>query len=215
VPAGGGRGRRAVLWALAGALVASAAWGGGVLLTRDDSGSSADLRGYTLRNDLCATADVSAFRSKYPQVDNSPTTYTAKGDTLDEMSCNEGLEMSGSSYSDAYLSIQVDLHKKTDPAPEFADTWLGWKQHGTSYDVVPVSGFGDEAYLVTEDTVDSSGSGDRYVTLAVRDGWMTYSMNWSVYATSYDTGAGKTPPSIDDATGWVKTSTRATLAKLK
>lgn len=189
---GGGAGR-AVLWAVVGAVVASAAWGG-VLLLRKSGHDTADLRGYTVKNDLCAVTDLSAFKTRYPQPDDSPSKYSSKGESLDQMWCNEGLKMTGSSYSDSYLSVEVSLHKKSDPAAEFADAWLGYKQHKPAYDVTAVSGFGDEAYLVTQDTVDSSGSGDRYVTLAVRDGWMTYSMEWSVYATSYDSSSGKKPP---------------------
>ncbi|HEY5834517.1 hypothetical protein [Streptomyces sp.] len=210
----GGRAGRAVLWAVVGAAVASALWGGGVLLLGGSDSASADLRGYRTKSDLCATADLSAFEAKYPQADSTPTGYTAKGESLDRMSCDKGLEMAGSSYADAYLSIDVDLHKKSDPAPEFADAWLGYKQHGASYVVTPVGGFGDEAYLVTEDTV-TSGSGDREVILAVRDGWMTYSMSWRVYVSSYDTDQGKTAPTVGEATEWVKAATRATLAKLR
>jgi hypothetical protein len=200
-----------VLWAVVGAVVASALWGGGVLLLKSSS-ASADLRGYAVKSDLCGTVDLTAFKQKYPQDDSNPSTYTTKGEALDDMSCSEGLEYSGSSYADAYLYVQYSLHKKTDPGPEFTDTWLGYKQHSDSkYVVTPITGFGDEAYLVTEDTV-SSNSGDRYVTLAVRDGWMTYSMNWSQYASSLDT----TPlPTIDEATAWVKAATTATLPKLK
>jgi hypothetical protein len=203
-----------VLWALAGAVVASAAWGGGVLLLRSGP-TKADLRGYSARSDLCSEVDESAFRAKFPQDDSSPTHYTSKGDTLDQMYCSKGLEMTGSSYTDAYLSVEVELHKKTNPEPEFADAWLAYKQHDSTYKVSSISGFGDQAYLITQDTIDSTGSGNRYVTLAVRDGWVTYEMTWSEYATSYDTTSGKTPPSIGDAADWVKSSTKATLAKLK
>jgi hypothetical protein len=201
-----------VLWAVVGAVVASAAWAGGVFLLKGDDSTSADLRGYTVKTDLCGTVDTSSFKSTYPQDDTEPSNYTTKGEALDDMQCSLGLEYADSTYSDAYLYVQYSLHKKTDPGPEFADTWLGYKQHTDSkYVVTPVPGIGDEAYLVTEDTVVDD-SGDRYVTLAVRDGWMTYSMNWSQYASSYDT----TPvPTISEATQWVKASTTATLAKLK
>jgi len=194
-----------------GAVVASAAWGGTVFALKGDSAST-DLRGYTAKSDLCGTVDISAFKDTYPQDDSNPSNYTTKGEALDDMSCSLGLEYSSSSYADAYLYVQYSLHKKTDPGPEFTDTWLGYKQHtDTDYVVTPVTGFGDEAYLVTEDTV-SADSGDRYVTLAVRDGWVTYSMNWSQYASSYDT---TTVPTIDEAVRWVKSSTTATLQKLK
>jgi hypothetical protein len=197
-----------------GAVVASALWGGGVLLLKSSS-ASADLRGYAVKSDLCGTVDLTAFKQKYPQDDSNPSTYTTKGEALDDMSCSEGLERTGSSYADAYVYVEVQLHKKTDPQPEFADTWLGYKQHSDAkYQVTPVTGFGDEAYLVTEETV-SGGSGDRYVTLAVREGWMTYSMNWNEYASALSSGGGTSVPSVSQAAQWVKTATTSTLAKLK
>lgn len=218
-PGAGGRSGagRAVLWAAVGAAVASALWGGGVLLLGKDS-DAADLHGYTAKSDLCRTADLTAFATEYPKADDDPTTYTVEAPSLDTMSCNKSLKKDSSTYSDAYLSISADLHKKTDPGPEFADTWLGYRQRGaaSTYAVKAVSGFGDQAYLVTQDTVtaDSEGhdSGSREVTLAVRDGWMTYSMTWSAYASSLDTSPVAT---ISQATQWVETSTKATLPKLK
>jgi hypothetical protein len=218
LPAGGrGGAGRAVLWAVVGAVVASALWGGGVLLLGGSSGSSADLRGYKTTDDLCARTDTSPFKETYPKSDEEPTTYFTKGKAVDTMSCNQTLEMSDSDFADAYLYVQYALHKKTDPAPEFADNWLGYTQEkDAKYEVKPISGFGDEAYLVTEDTL-SDDSGDRYVTLAVRDGWVTYSMNWSQYESSLDSDSDSTDsvPTIDEATQWVKTATKATLAKLK
>jgi hypothetical protein len=209
VPRASGGAGRAVLWAVVGAVVASALWGGGVLLLgKGGSSAKADLRGYTVKSNLCDTADLSAFKSTYPKGDDDPTKYSAKTSTLDEMYCDEGLEKDGSTYSDAYLYVQVDLHKKTDPSGEFADSWRSYTQHDTDYKVTPLSGYGDEAFLVTEDTESSP-----YVTLAVRDGWMTYTMQWSAFSTG--TSGSDDLPSISEATGWVESATKATLPKLK
>jgi hypothetical protein len=219
-PGGGGAGK-AVLWAVVGAVVASALWGAGVLVLHKDSGTAAgSLSGYTVTGNLCAATDTSPFTTTYPKADTSPGHSTIKGKAVDDMSCSESLEMHGSSYADAYLYVQYGLHKKTDPGPEFTDNWLGYTQQSNStYQVKPISGYGDEAYLVTEDTVTTGStgtqSGDRYVTLAVRDGWMTYSMNWSQYASSLSTDTGKTLPTLDEAIAWVKTATTATLGKLR
>ncbi|WP_433889276.1 hypothetical protein [Streptomyces sp. CA-111067] len=213
-PGGKSGAGRAVLWAVVGAVVASALWGGGVLLLKGDS-AKADLRGYTAKPKMCDLADISPFKTKYPKDTSSGTIqYTAKGKTLDEMYCDEDLEYTGSTFADAYVSFQVDLNKKTDPGPEFADTWLGWKQHDTDYKVDPLTGFGDESYLITEDTV-KAGSGTHYVSLAVRDGWMTYYMTWSAYQSSLDTDPDKAIPTVAQATEWVKAATLATLPKLK
>jgi hypothetical protein len=208
-PRGSGGAGRAVLWAVVGAAVASALWGGGVLLLGKDSSTKPDLRGYAVKDDLCSATDLSAFKSTYSKDDDDPTKYSAKSDSLDEMYCNEGLEKADASYPDAYVYVQVDLHKKTDPKGEFGDAWRSYSQHDSDYHVTPVAGFGDEAYLVTDDS-----SSSHYVTLAVRDGWMTYSMQWSAYG-STDSSDSSDLPSVEDATGWVKSATRATLPKLK
>lgn len=217
----GGAGR-AVLWGVVGAVLASALWGGGVLLLRG-SGTKADLRGYTVKSDLCDTADVSAFKPGFTPSD-SHTAWSAKGDSIGQMLCNESMdEPAGSgSASDAYLEIYVELNHKTDPKPEFSGIWLGYRQHkDEKYTVTPVSGFGDEAYLVTADSLtgSSTNSGERYVTLALRDGWMTYYMTWTQYTSfsSSDSGSAdlSSVATVDQVAGWVKASTTATLAKLK
>ena len=203
----GGAGR-AVLWAVVGAVVASALWGGGVLLLGKDSKAKADLRGYTVTNDLCGAMDVTPFQGTYPKEDDDPSKYTAKSPSVDEMYCDEGLEKTDSTFADSYLSAEMDLHKKTDPGPEFGDSWRNWSQHDAGYKVTPVSGYGDEAYLITSDT-----GGSRYVTFTVREGWMTFQMGWSVYST---TGTDATDlPTVADASKWLETSTKVTLAKLK
>ncbi|MEV5174113.1 hypothetical protein AB0L10_24250 [Streptomyces flaveolus] len=211
-PAGGGAGR-AVLWAAVGAVVASAAWAAGVFLV-GARGDSADLRGYSAPSNMCSSADYSSFKDEYTENDSSPTHTSLKDKALDESYCSLGLKKSGSSYADAYLTMQLDLHKKTDPAPEFTATWKNYGDSHTGYDVDPVEGIGDEAYLVSQDTTNgSSSSGSRYATLAVRDGSVTYTMSYSVYLTSYD--EDKDPPALTDVTDWLKTDAKATLRQLQ
>ncbi|WP_236053171.1 MULTISPECIES: hypothetical protein [Streptomyces] len=210
-PAGGGAGR-AVLWAAVGAVVASAAWAAGVFLV-GGKGDSADLRGYSAPSDMCSSADYSSFKGEYTENDSSPTHTSLKDKALDESYCSLGLKKSGSSYADAYLSIQLDLHRKTDPGPEFTATWKNYGDSHTGYDVDPVEGIGDEAYMVSQDTTKGSSSGSRYATLAVRDGWVTYTMSYSSYLSSYD--EDKDPPVLTDVTGWLKTDAKATLDRLR
>ncbi|MDX2631707.1 hypothetical protein PV381_34985, partial [Streptomyces scabiei] len=209
-----GPGGRAVLWALVGAVVASAAWAGGVfLLGKDDT--EADLRGYRAESDLCSSVDYSSFKNEYPEEDTEPVHNALEHEALDESYCSISLkESSTSSISDAYFSVQVDLHKKTDPGPEFTAVWSEYDQRYEDYDVEKVSGFGDEAYLVTEDTTSGDdNSGSRAATLAVRDGWMTYEMRWSAYGSTYDDGA--TMPEVSDVVEWLKSDTNATLDNLR
>ncbi|MEU0257537.1 hypothetical protein ABZ299_34920 [Streptomyces sp. NPDC006184] len=211
-PSGGGGAGRAVLWAVVGAVVASAAWAAGVFLIGARS-DSADLRGYSAPSNLCSGADYSSFKDEYPQEDSAPTRTSLKDKALDEGYCSLSLKKSGSSYADAYLTLQLDLHKKTDPGPEFTAGWKNYGESHSGYDVDPVQGIGDEAYLISEDTVSGSSGGSRYATLAVRDGWVTYVMTYSLYLTSYS--QDKNPPALTDITGWLKTDARATLRQLR
>ncbi|MFM9588387.1 hypothetical protein ACKI1J_02635 [Streptomyces scabiei] len=209
-----GAGGRAVLWALVGAVVASAAWAGGVFLLGGDD-TEADLRGYRAESNLCSSVDYSSFKNEYPEEDTEPVHNALEHEALDESYCSISLkESSTSSISDAYFSVQVDLHKKTDPGPEFTAVWSEYDQRYEDYDVEKVSGFGDEAYLVTEDTTSGDdNSGSRAATLAVRDGWMTYEMRWSAYGSTYDDGA--TMPEVSDVVEWLKSDTNATLDNLR
>ncbi|RZU36390.1 hypothetical protein EV284_3880 [Streptomyces sp. BK022] len=209
---GGGAAGRAVLWAVLGAVVASAAWAAGVLVI-GAAADEPDLRGYTAPSDLCSRADYGSFKDEYTASDSTPTHSSLEDRALDESYCSASLKKSGSSYADAYLSIQVDLHKKTDPAPEFTATWKNYERTHTGYDVGAVEGIGDEAYLVTQDTTGGTSAGSRYATLAVRDGWVTYTMSYSAYLSSYD--PDKDPAKIDEISDWLKTDTRSTLDRLK
>ncbi|MFI2206375.1 hypothetical protein ACH47Z_37535 [Streptomyces sp. NPDC020192] len=212
-PGGGGGAGKAVLWAAVGAVVASVIWAGGVFLI-GGKGDSADLRGYSAPANMCSSADYSSFKSEYPQDDSTPTKNTLKNPALDESYCSLGLKKTGSTYADAYLTMQLDLHRKTDPGPEFTAMWKNYGDSHTGYDVSRVSGIGDEAYLVSQDTTGgSSTSGSRYATLAVRDGWVTYEMTYSAYLSSYD--QDKNPPTLSSVTDWLKKDAKATLGQLK
>ncbi|WBO68062.1 hypothetical protein [Streptomyces camelliae] len=212
-PTGGGGAGKAVLWAVVGAVVASAAWAGGVFLIGGKS-DSADLRGYAAPADLCSRADYSSFKSEYPQDDATPTKNTLKNPALDESYCSLGLKKTGSTYADAYLTMQLDLHRKTDPGPEFTALWKNYADSHSGYEVSTVSGIGDEAYLVSQDTTGgSAGSGSRSATLTVRDGWVTYEMTYNAYLSSYD--QDKNPPSLGSVTDWLKKDAKATLGQLK
>ncbi|MFE2538400.1 hypothetical protein [Streptomyces sp. NPDC059371] len=214
-PPSGGKGTagRAVLWAAVGAVAASVLWAGGIVVL-GPLGDDPDLAGYRAKANLCSAVDYSALRSEYAEEDNAPTHNSLKHKAIDQSYCSISLKTSStSSYADAYLSVEMDLHKTTDPAPEFTAVWSEYGQRYEDYEVEEVSGLGDEAYLVTEDTTSGTGtSGSRAVTLAVRDGWMTYQMSWSAYTSSYGT---TTPPEVSEVSRWVKTDTRSTLENLR
>ncbi|CAG6393109.1 hypothetical protein NMG29_07535 [Streptomyces cocklensis] len=225
-PAGAPRGGagKAVLWGVVGAVVASALWGGGMLLLGKDSGKPA-LHGYKVSKNLCSALDMSAFTTAYPKPDDDPTFYTSDRPTLAEMHCSESLKQESSTYSDAYLTVDADLHRKTDPQAEFADHMKGYEVIGGAdakdkYTVTPVEGFGDEAYLATMDSItaesDGSSTGSREAVLSVRDGALIFTMSWYHYPDSLNDNQDEDKsPTLSQGTEWVKASTKATLAKLK
>ncbi|MFE6823324.1 hypothetical protein [Streptomyces sp. NPDC057690] len=207
---GGGGAGKAVLWGVVGAVLASAAWAAGVFLIGAED--EPELSGYSAPSNLCNSTDYSSFKEEYPDNDTSPTHNTLKDDALDEGLCSISLKKSTSSYADAYLYSQLDLHKKTDPGPEFTAAWKNYADSHTGYDVEAITGIGDEAYLVSNDTTSGSSSGSLYATLAVRDGWVTYTMSYSAYYSSYDDDTD--PPTLEEVTGYLKTDTRTTLEDL-
>lgn len=148
--------------------------------------------------------------------DANPQHSGAQLTSLDTMTCNVSFEQDGASrsaYSSTWLYNTATLHRKTDPAPEFADGYRSYEKQDTSvgYRVEAVPGLGDEAYLVTRKDEGSTSSGS-YVILGVRDGWMTYQSTWSSYASS--SGSGKQPTATEVAT-MLKTSATETLKRLQ
>jgi hypothetical protein len=225
-PRGTGGAGRGLVWAVVGAAVASAAWAGGVFLLGDSGSGSAkpDLHGYKVVKDLCKTADLSAFDTQYPKKDDDPTAYTSDRTSVAQMYCSESPDTDddSSGYSYAYLTVNAQLHRTTDPKAEFGDNWRAYGDRGLdpddNYKVTAVDGFGDEAYLLSRDTVEEGSSGSREVILAVRDGGLTFSLSWDAYTSSSlsdDSDTTDTMPSLDEATAWVKKSATATMSNLK
>ncbi|MBD0737777.1 hypothetical protein [Streptomyces sp. CBMA29] len=160
------------IWALCGAVVASAVWAG--VLRGTDYGRTAapDLHGYRLV-DPCTVAALQ------PLVDMIALTSMSEipgpmsvGSTLDHISCSlVGNTEEHHGWITSYtISVGVDLHKKTDPRTEFED---GLKARdadppdpaaGSSVVMThdprtsrPLTGLGDRAFLTgdsTSQTVD-------------------------------------------------------------
>ncbi|GAB7033575.1 hypothetical protein AB0G35_03880 [Streptomyces sp. NPDC021749] len=221
----GGRGASGWLWALGGAVAASAIWGSLLFATSGFSSEpSPDLAGYAYTDDLCAATSMSPFENAHYKTkentgssskDANPQHSGARQKSMDNMWCNVSLEQenaSSSTYSSTWLYTSATLHRTADPAPEFADNYRAYEKQETSvgYKVESVPGIGDEAYLVTRNDMGSdSGS---YVILGVRDGWMTFQATWSSYASS--SSSGKQPTSDEVAT-MLKTSATETLKRLQ
>ncbi|MEV4557297.1 hypothetical protein AB0K51_09885 [Kitasatospora sp. NPDC049285] len=196
-PGGPGRRRgRGVWWGVGGALVASAVWAVTVLtvpsLVHRDTVTPAapQTAGYRLVDDLCGTARLTSFGQLYPSPSGTPYHYTTRTRALDDMYCSQYRKKVGSDSAYYSIYLQVQLHKVTDPRPEFEAQRDGLDQR--RYQITPVPGLGDEAYL---GYLDDPGAGDKtwhYLThvLYVRQGGMTCYTSWSG---SYQEGKGAAP----------------------
>lgn len=223
-PEGAGRTKAGWLWAIGGAVAASAIWASVLFATGSFSDEpSPDLAGYGYTGDLCADTSLAPFENAHFKTkastsskDANPQHSGAQLNTMDTMSCNVSLEAENArstDYSSTWMYNTVTLHKKADPAPEFADSYRSYEKQETStrYTVENVPGLGDEAYLVTRRD-DGSSSNGSYVILAVRDGWVTFQSTWSSYESSSSTA--RQPTSTEVAT-MLKTSATETLKRLQ
>ncbi|MEU6854279.1 hypothetical protein ABZ901_30660 [Actinacidiphila alni] len=211
LPPGGAAGRpggawwhRSWAWALAGVLVTSAVWAGVLRSTHDDDSGTPDLHGYHLAESPCTGQNLQPLVDRLSATtvssDNGPV---ITGSTLDHVSCDlTGDTSSGDGWSTSYtISVTVDLHKKTDPSPEFEDavkvavsapggTLFGGNVYVPSTDqhTEPLSGLGDRAYLTT---------GTFSQSVNVQHGGAVFSL--SISADNAWNGEGAPPTKADGA----------------
>ncbi|MGP4111020.1 hypothetical protein ACTWP5_08920 [Streptomyces sp. 4N509B] len=181
------------LWAVGGVVVASAVWGGVLVLTVGGSENSPsepppvrpNLAGYTYAADMCETADTSAFDVDY-QADGyrEPSELAYEHRALDRSACTFYLSpLATTGYSSLYLTYDAVWHKGTSPRAEFAASYRQQEQYedvNYDYAVEPVDGLGDEAFIVYQtDTLDDGRLAR--VVLAVREGWFVHTLTWDAY----------------------------------
>jgi hypothetical protein len=189
-PNGGWSGRRWV-WAAGGAAVASAMW---AAVLHGTGGGAPDLHGYHVGGNPCVGGTLGALEKAMGGRSFAVSEATvSQGTALEKVSCLvSGTAPAGGGWvTDYTVSVDVELHRTTDPRAEFENARgnrvsrvPGSPQDGSTLlvvsdsgdpagtDVHPVTGVGDEAYFV-----ESRGGGQRLVvlhggavlTLAVRD----------------------------------------------
>lgn len=207
------------LWGLGGVVVASAVWVGALFATGgfDSAEEPEAVLGYGFEKDLCETTELKAFDERYNVAESTEgaTGWGSQQEGLDQSFCSWNLRDRGgdsSDYSSTYVSSSAIWHEASDPTGEFAATYKGFEDRSNEdyeYKTEPVSGLGEEAFLVREDSGDDASS--RSMTLAVRDGWFTYEMDWSYYGGGTDAAD---PPSYDEVEQMLKEETEAALADL-
>ncbi|MFG2648741.1 hypothetical protein [Streptomyces sp. NPDC048436] len=215
------------VWGLGGVVVASALWAGALFATGNlgsDSGSGdgekADLAGYQYAKNLCDASPLDAFKKEY-EIDSDSTSTTHYGSRqkgFDQSYCSRKLkdpEADADTYSSIYVYSTARWHKATDPQGEFASEQKAFEdqsQKTYGYKTKAVSGIGDEAYLVTEESRTTGKDSLTGMTLAVREGWFTIETHWSYYGGTDD----KTePPTATEVEEMLTSDTRAAMDGLK
>ncbi|MGW4227742.1 hypothetical protein ACWEF9_00385 [Streptomyces sp. NPDC004980] len=190
----GRRGRRPWLWALGGAVMASALWAA-ALFSYGMGDRTPDMHGYQLDRDPC-----SSLRLKALGTDIAPREATEASESeltrhaaLDQVTCFIPLrprpekEQSESGWSVEYtVGITVELHKKTDPGTEFEarlETAGPWTDREARTETVP--DLGGAAYLRT--------SKDGYADLWVLDGGAVLSLSLSASPQYWSDDDGEMP----------------------
>ncbi|MET7618329.1 hypothetical protein [Streptomyces sp. NPDC005408] len=186
------RSRPAWVWALGGALVASALWAGGVYAYKS---RDPDLGGYRVSRNLCLETELKALSTAIGKVE-SRTPMGREHTSLDVAYCWAGLTPSdqpapkpdenGPEAATAEVYFTYELHKKTDPGPEF-DAGVGMQgiygDEGVRLE--RVEGLGERAYFVLDDTSDD------VPTLHVLDGQAVLTLD--VQPVGPDDTDGETP----------------------
>ncbi|MFE0641346.1 hypothetical protein ACFW2Y_07000 [Streptomyces sp. NPDC058877] len=137
-PPRGHRTRRPWRWALGGAVLASALWGGGLYAYGQRAESGPDLGGYTVEANLCEASELKALASTFGARTSDSGESDMNDPALYESSCMITFGASAPRYS---ASVRYTLHRVTDPGPEFP-------ARAKYYDFSePIAGLGEMAFF--------------------------------------------------------------------
>ncbi|MFC9591834.1 hypothetical protein [Streptomyces sp. NPDC056944] len=164
------RTRRPWLWALGGAVLASAVWGGGLYAYGQKKEPGPDLGGYTADVKLCEAAKLKALGGILGERSTDGDGPEMDDPAVYEASCSMTFGDPDAGYS---ATVTYTLHKVTDPGPEFA-------ARAKYYDLgMPIGGLGEQAFFS-----DRSGEGGE---LRVLDGQVELALNiYRQYSTDAD-----------------------------
>ncbi|WP_426404154.1 hypothetical protein ACN9M0_23620 [Streptomyces sp. R-07] len=164
------RARRPWLWALGGAVLASAVWGGGLYAYEQRKEPGPDLGGYRSGVKLCEVAKLKALGGILGKRSEDGVGPEMDDPAVFEASCSMTFGPPESGYS---ASVTYTLHKVTDPGPEFA-------ARAKYYDLTtPIGGLGEQAFFD-----DRGGEG---ADLRILDGQVEIALNvYRQYSTDAD-----------------------------
>ncbi|MFC7978671.1 hypothetical protein [Streptomyces cinereoruber] len=172
------RARRPWLWALGGAVAASAVWGGGLYAYERGKPTGPDLQGYRHVEDLCGAARLEALAGVLGERREDRTPPVVNEPAISETGCEVGF---GPPEAEQTVSITYTLHKVTDPGPEFE---ARTQQSGL---LVKVDGIGEQAFF---DDMEAEGG-----RLRVLDGPAEFQVD--IYRQSYDMNGEEIASSLD------------------
>ncbi|MFD4798873.1 hypothetical protein [Streptomyces anulatus] len=194
-PSAAGRRRgKALLWGAVGAVVASAVWATAVFAYGIGGDRKPDPRGYRVESDTCAAMELNALAKAVGEPSAEPSTELdgIEHPALHRIRCTVGFTVApapdgeeDSGWSTGYqASLTAELHKETDPRPEFEASSTLTEIDGTGVDRVErVPGLGDLAYLVIME--------DESMSVRVVDGGAVVTLTLTSWMS---------PPDIDNGT---------------
>ncbi|MEU1268544.1 hypothetical protein [Streptomyces sp. NPDC005799] len=191
------------VWALGGAVAASALWTAAVGLL-DLGGHKPDALGYRLTRDPCRTMRLPSLETAITPRDADYVTSSGllRSRALDQVQCSIPLDTSEQTMSEDHwhrnytVGVTVALHKKTDPGTEFEAqkrvTDLGIVP---SVDVRSLPGLGHQAFFIVKDA--------GHCELRVLAGGAVFSISLSIgqyYESAGDDSTFDNPPDLPNPT---------------
>ncbi|WP_432150527.1 hypothetical protein [Streptomyces sp. bgisy029] len=201
-PPPGRRRGHGLLWALAGALTASAIWAAAVFAYGDDPERKPDMHGYELGGRSCSAMQMKALTASVGKRYEAPSLSPGRigHPAFDSISCSMAITAPKGTGPDeewtysVSVGMSVELHKETDPLPEFEarrNTAPEWGEDTVRSELVP--GLGDRAYLLV--------ASERTSELRVVEGgaviMLSISANWDHQG--YEDGTEPSSDAPDDS----------------
>lgn len=196
-PASGRRRGHGVLWAATGALTASALWATAVFAYGIGPGPKPDTHRYQLGARSCSVMQMEALTASVGERADVPSLVpgSIEHPALDSIACAMTLTAPRSSQ-DGYgwryglqVGLKVELHKETDPLPEFEARKERTLWGDGTERTEPVPGLGDRAYLLV---VDESTS-----ELRVAEGGAVLALTLSTSMDYAGADEGEDPPPVE------------------
>ncbi|MEU3057838.1 hypothetical protein [Streptomyces griseus] len=196
VPAAGRRRGQGVLWGVGGALVASVVWATAVFAYGIGGDRKPDLHGYRVESDSCAAVELTALAEVVGATEPEPATTELDGiehPALHRIRCTVILTPSDAAaqggedeakWTTTYqASVTAELHKETDPRPEFEASSTLTEVDGVAVaQVERVPDLGDLAHLLIMD--------DNVMQLKVVEGGAVVTLTLTAW-TSFDADDGE------------------------